>query len=108
VAWSARTPRGSSTATSNPENVDGGLPLLRAEAARCGTVSTGYFLKGIDADVQGLQDRFLLGQLLEQKTDRDGACAQYAAVLARWGHAKPRSVTAEKARSRSKALGCDK
>jgi serine/threonine-protein kinase len=44
--------------------------------------------------------------MLEQKSDRDGACAQYAAILSRWGNAKPKSVTADKARARSTALAC--
>jgi serine/threonine-protein kinase len=47
-----------------------------------------------------------LGEALEQKGDKPGACEAYAEVLKHWGHAKPRSVTADKARARSKALGC--
>jgi hypothetical protein len=50
----------------------------------------------------------LLGDLLEKKHDTPGACAAYARVLSRWGHAKPRSVTGDAAKARSKALGCDK
>lgn len=56
--------------------------------------------------MSGLQDRLLLGRVLEETGDRDGACAQYAAILFRWGNAKPKSVTADKARARSKALSC--
>ena len=37
---------------------------------------------------------------------RNEACAAYAVVLARWGHAKPRSLTAEKASALARALGC--
>jgi serine/threonine-protein kinase len=48
----------------------------------------------------------LLGEALESKGDKDGACAAYAEVLVRWGSAKPRSVTADKARAHTKALGC--
>ncbi len=48
----------------------------------------------------------LLGEALEQTGDKAGACDAYAEVLKRWGHAKPRSVTADKARAHSKALGC--
>src|SRR5205823_6022746 len=47
-----------------------------------------------------------LGEALKAKGDRAGACAAYAVVLARWGSAKPPSVTAQKARSRAAALGC--
>jgi hypothetical protein len=88
-------------------NIDEALPLLRAEAGRCGVVpSTGWPRQGIDPDVQHLQDRLLLGQLLEKKSDQEGACAQYAKILDRWGNAKPRSVTADMARERAKALAC--
>jgi eukaryotic-like serine/threonine-protein kinase len=47
-----------------------------------------------------------LGRALAQKGDKPGACEAYGKVLAQWGHAKPRSVTADAARARSKALGC--
>jgi serine/threonine-protein kinase len=47
-----------------------------------------------------------LGQAREAKGDRPGACAAYAEVLARWGRARPRSITLETARARHKALGC--
>jgi serine/threonine-protein kinase len=49
-----------------------------------------------------------LGQACEVKGDRAGACAAYAVVVSRWGHAVPRSVTADHARARMAALGCDK
>jgi serine/threonine-protein kinase len=47
-----------------------------------------------------------LGLALEAQGDRAGACAAYAVPIARWGHAKPRSVTAEQARARAAAIGC--
>jgi serine/threonine-protein kinase len=47
-----------------------------------------------------------LGRALEQKGELMAACEAYGTVLARWGHAKPRSVTADAARARSKALAC--
>ena len=47
-----------------------------------------------------------IGLALEQKGDKEGACAAYASVLDRLGNAKPRSVTAEKAKAHAKALGC--
>jgi serine/threonine-protein kinase len=37
-----------------------------------------------------------------------GACEAYRTVLDRWGGAKPRSITAEAARARYRALGCSK
>jgi len=50
----------------------------------------------------------LLGEALEANGDKDGACAAYGEVLVRWGNAKPRSVTADKARAHMKTLGCGK
>ncbi|WXA79432.1 protein kinase [Pendulispora rubella] len=48
----------------------------------------------------------LLGRALEAKGDTHGACAAYSQVLARWGAARPRSVTAEEVKVRVRALGC--
>lgn len=47
-----------------------------------------------------------LGQALEATGDKPGACGAYKVVLDRWGNAKPRSVTADKAKERVKALSC--
>jgi serine/threonine-protein kinase len=47
-----------------------------------------------------------LGELDEQSGDKPSACAHYAKVLERWGHAKPRSVTADEARARATKLAC--
>jgi serine/threonine-protein kinase len=49
-----------------------------------------------------------LGRALEATGDRAGACAAYEGVVARWGRATPRSVTAEAARAASAKLGCGK
>jgi tetratricopeptide (TPR) repeat protein len=49
-----------------------------------------------------------LGEALESTGDVTGACAAYEKVVARWGHAKPRSISAERASARSKALACAK
>ena len=48
-----------------------------------------------------------LGDARAAKGDIAGACAAYGAVLARWGEATPRSVTAEHARAERAALGCE-
>jgi len=48
-----------------------------------------------------------LGELDEQAGHVESACGHYAKILARWGHAKPRSVTADEVRKRSAKLGCD-
>ncbi|AUX39991.1 uncharacterized protein SOCE26_013860 [Sorangium cellulosum] len=46
-----------------------------------------------------------LGQALEAAGDAAGAAEAYGAVVARWGRARPRSITAEEARARLAALG---
>ena len=43
---------------------------------------------------------YFLGVALEGKGDLEGAKKAYQVVVDRWGNAKPRSITAEKARSR--------
>ncbi|HEX8794263.1 MAG TPA: protein kinase [Polyangiaceae bacterium] len=52
------------------------------------------------------QTELLLGQALAEAGDVEGACAAYGVVLSRWGHAKPRSVTADAARRQATVLGC--
>jgi serine/threonine protein kinase len=49
---------------------------------------------------------YYLGQALEATGDTAGACSAYGNVLTRWGDAKPESVTASKARGRSRELRC--
>jgi eukaryotic-like serine/threonine-protein kinase len=77
--------------------VDDAVGPLRAGAASC------TFLAEPVANTHGWHD---LGVALEARSDRAGACQAYGVVLARWGHAKPRSVTADDARARARALGC--
>ena len=47
-----------------------------------------------------------LGDVRAKEGDVAAACEAYQVVLAHWGHARPRSVTADHARERSRALGC--
>jgi serine/threonine-protein kinase len=73
------------------------LPHLERAVAAC------------DAYYKPLQDtytHFFLGMAREGVGDKKGACAAYKVVLDRWGDAKPRSVTADDARAKAKALGC--
>jgi serine/threonine-protein kinase len=73
------------------------LPLRRASSA-CGA---GFvFVEGVHASVD-------LGQALEQTGDAKGACGAYASVLAKWGRATPRSVSADAARAALKRLRCE-
>ncbi|WP_218920184.1 serine/threonine-protein kinase [Chondromyces crocatus] len=60
----------------------------------------------LEFPVEHTRAHFWLGQAREAVRDRVGACAAYRLVQARWGAARPRSVTAELARDRAKALGC--
>jgi serine/threonine-protein kinase len=45
-----------------------------------------------------------LGMALDATGDRAGAARAYDEVLSRWGRAKPRSITAEKARAARERL----
>jgi serine/threonine-protein kinase len=72
-------------------------PLLRSAAHAC-------FV--LDAPFDVVRASLHLGLALEGRGDHDGACAAYREVLARWGDARPRSVTADRARERAQALRC--
>jgi hypothetical protein len=52
-----------------------------------------------------MESRLMVGQMLES-TDKSGACEAYAFVIEKWRNAKPKSLSVDRARSRSKALGC--
>jgi hypothetical protein len=47
-----------------------------------------------------------LGELDEKAGNKAAACGHYTKVLGRWGHAKPRSVSADEARAHAGKLGC--
>jgi serine/threonine-protein kinase len=49
-----------------------------------------------------------LGEALATLGDTAGACAAWQGVLGAWGHAKPRSVTVERAREQARRLACSK
>jgi tetratricopeptide (TPR) repeat protein len=53
-----------------------------------------------------IQPRLLLARGYEESHDVPGACAAYARVLSTWPDPRPRSVSVETARARSKRLGC--
>ena len=73
------------------------LPYLRRAAAACAD---------FDAILMHTRAALDLGVALEATGDDRGACEAYGKVLARWGRAKPRSVTADEARARGAKLGC--
>jgi serine/threonine-protein kinase len=74
------------------------IPWLRGVTQSCTSLETPF---------EAVRARRWLGEALERTGDKAGACGAYAAVVARWGKAKPRSVTAEEAAGRAKALGCE-
>jgi serine/threonine-protein kinase len=78
--------------------VDKALPWLERAAHICFSHHGDLFAQ--------MRARLELGQALEQKGDAKGACTAYGLITAQWGHAKPRSVTAEQAKQRMKALHC--
>jgi serine/threonine-protein kinase len=102
----------------------GALPTFTPTITAMGYVGRVYRLAGrtseaVDALRRGVASCTLLGEpiahtrawlelglALEAQGDRAGACEAYGVPIARWGRAKPRSVTAEHARARAAALGC--
>jgi len=73
------------------------LPYLRRAVASC---------TDFDAPLAHTRAALDLGATLEATGDKAGACEAYGKVLARWGQAKPRSVTSNAARARAAKLGC--
>ena len=69
-------------------------PHERHDAAKANRAAFSAFA----VRVKGRVDRALSDRLAKK----------YAEVLVHWGNAKPRSVTADKARTHMKALGCSK
>ena len=52
-----------------------------------------------------MRAHYLLGLALEGSGDKAGAAKAYRFVVSQWGQARPRSVTAEKAKARLSAVG---
>jgi serine/threonine-protein kinase len=77
--------------------LDEAAPLLAQAAADCMVLEHPFV---------AVRAQLELGRIDEQRGDAPSACGHYATVLRRWGHAKPRSVTADEARDRSRKLGC--
>ena len=79
--------------------IEDAVAVLRPAAAAC---------RGLDLPFAHMRAQLLLAQSLEAQGDKRGACAAYADVLARWGAAKPRSVSAELARRHAASLACER
>jgi hypothetical protein len=79
-------------------DVDGALPDLERGARE---------ERAFDAPIATVRVHLLLARALEEKGASERACGEYAYIVRRWGHIKPRSLTADEARSRARALRCD-
>jgi serine/threonine-protein kinase len=73
------------------------IPYFRRALATC---------EILDVEYDSMLASEHLGEALAATGDRKGACEPLQRVLARWGHARPRSVTADRARELSRKLGC--
>ncbi len=71
--------------------------LLEAHARDC---------RVFDDPFGAVQSHLELGVAREHLGKHDAACEAFREVLTRWGHAKPRSVTADAARAGMKRLAC--
>jgi eukaryotic-like serine/threonine-protein kinase len=79
--------------------VDEALPFLSIAVAACDVMAYPFWLT---------RAHLSMGQALEQKGNKAGACEAYAVILQRWGHASPPSITATEARASASALGCSR
>jgi hypothetical protein len=77
--------------------VDDAVRILGSAAADCNAMENPW---------SWVQASLWLGEALEQRADRDGACRAYGNVVARWGALGARSVTAAQANKRIAALRC--
>jgi serine/threonine-protein kinase len=79
------------------------VPILDRASRTCHAVE---FTSGIELAWESTRAARDLGRALEATGDVEGACGAYRRVLARWGGAKPRSVTADFARDRLSHMAC--
>jgi serine/threonine-protein kinase len=77
--------------------VDEALTWLERAAARCDILWDG---------LEHVQTVLALGDARAAHGDKPGACAAYGEVTTRWAEARPRSLSAERARAAAEALGC--
>jgi serine/threonine-protein kinase len=76
-----------------------------ADAARFLRVATAS-CHAFDHPFEHTRAHLWLGRALEATGDTAGACAAYGVVVQRWGKVKPKSVSADEARDRRRALHC--
>jgi serine/threonine-protein kinase len=80
-------------------DVDAALPYLKKATRSC---------LPLDQPFPFVRSQLWLGEALAKKGDTAGACAAWSSVVARWGDAKLRSLTAAAARAKAKDFGCAK
>ena len=85
---------------------DDAVPLLERMTRSCEVVGPDVSLADLGASLTYLKAQGFLGEALEAKGDRTGACQAYGVIQARWKDPRPRSVTWEKATARARVLGC--
>lgn len=86
-----------------------GLTLLlggRAEEASPWLERAARTCRVLALPVDHTRAQLWVGMAREARGDKPGACAAYKVVRDRWGKARPRSVTADKALERMRASGC--
>jgi serine/threonine-protein kinase len=86
---------------------EAGVALVRAGRLAEGETLLERVVRRCDAlaDPLGTMRALLaLGEVREKRGDASGARAAYGRILAAWGNAKPRSITADAARKRLAAL----
>ena len=85
------------------------IPWLEQLTHSCRAIDGEVVLDGdVSVPLDFIVAHALLGEALEAKGDKAGACKAYRVVEARWKDARPRSVTMEKAKARIAALACAK
>ncbi|WP_394832261.1 protein kinase [Pendulispora rubella] len=115
-AWAERPPSGANTLLpgqspdyrTSAKLTEGRIALAVGDTAQA-AASLGLASSHCDPLYSALDNtraHYWLGRTREALGDVDKACDAYRVVLARWGNAKPASVTAKDAKQRSRALAC--
>ena len=87
--------------------VEEAIPVLERLTRSCRVITSELSLDSdLDAPLKFLHAQLLVGQAREARGDKAGACQAYGVIQARWKDARPRSVTLDRARERTRALAC--
>ncbi len=78
----------------------------KSEEARPTLLRATRSCEALESPFEHTRAHLALGQILAASGDKAGACAAYRVILMRWGKARPRSVSADKARAFAASLGC--